>query len=180
MASAACEQAQLDEVWFMPSKNPPHKRKCDIVPEAHRSQMIHLAIQGDSRFVLSDFELLRDGTTYTADTLQKLVVQYPQHQFFFIMGGDSFLHLRQWYHPEIVMKHAVLLVFSRDDIAGSLMEQQKNELQKAYGATVLLLQMTASPVSSSRIRQKIKQGESVGTMVPPSVEKYIVTNHLYR
>jgi nicotinic acid mononucleotide adenylyltransferase len=78
------------------------------------------------------------------------------------------------------MKHAVLLVFSRDDIAGSLMERQKNELQKAYGATILLLQMTASSVSSSWIRQKIKQGEPVGTMVPPLVENYIVTNHLYR
>ena len=77
MAQAALEQYGLDRVLFMPSKNPPHKKKEEIVSEEHRSRMIKNAIQGMEKFRFSDFELNREGTTYTSDTLKLLKEKHP-------------------------------------------------------------------------------------------------------
>jgi nicotinate-nucleotide adenylyltransferase len=179
MARAAHEQADLDEVWFMPSKNPPHKSHRELVSEFHRSRMICLAIEDVSGFVFSDYELLRPGTTYTAHTLTELSKEYPEDAFSFIMGGDSFFELEQWYHPEIVMKYASLLVFSRDGMNAKKMKQRAGELMQRYDADIFLLQMPASSISSRQIRQKRKERSSIHGMLPQRVEEYIADNHLY-
>ena len=83
MAAAALEQMALDEIWFMPSKNPPHKSSRDIVSEDLRSDMIRLAIQGAPQYIFSDFELRHEGTTYTAETLKRLQQEYPADRFYF-------------------------------------------------------------------------------------------------
>lgn len=72
MAQAAYEQYGLDEVWFMPSKNPPHKDNRDIVSEEHRTRMIKSAIDAIPHFLFSDLELRREGITYTSDTVKLL------------------------------------------------------------------------------------------------------------
>ena len=76
MASVAMEQKELDEVWFMPSKNPPHKDRQTILSEKIRSDMVRLAIKEEERFCFSDFELKRNGTTYTAEILELLRKEY--------------------------------------------------------------------------------------------------------
>ena len=72
MAEEARKQYELDEIWFMPSKNPPHKKKEDLVSKEHRKRMICHAISGNPHFSFSDLELQRQGTTYTSDTLEKI------------------------------------------------------------------------------------------------------------
>ena len=89
MAGAACNQYDLDEVWFMPSNHPPHKEESDIVSNEHRQRMIQFAISCCKKFRFSDFEYSRPGTTYTSDTLSLLHESYPDTQFYFIMGEDS-------------------------------------------------------------------------------------------
>ena len=84
MAQAAYEQYKLDEVWFMPSKNPPHKQKQDILSDEHRKRMIQFAIDEIPHFVFSDMELKRQGTTYTCDTLEQLHKDLPEAEIYFI------------------------------------------------------------------------------------------------
>lgn len=180
MAAAALEQMSLDEIWFMPSKNPPHKSSRDIVSEDLRSDMIRLAIQGAPQYIFSDFELRHEGTTYTAETLKRLQQEYPADRFYFLMGGDSFFQLETWYHPEQIMKLTTILAFSRNGETDRQMQVRADELAHRYEANIRLLSMEEMPVSSSLIRDRVQNGQPVGALVPPAVEEYIRTNHLYK
>lgn len=179
MGKLAYEQAGLDEIWFMASKNPPHKRDMDLAGENHRANMVKLATTPVSYFNYSDFELRRDGITYTADTLSLLKKEYQDCRFYFIIGGDSFFQFHTWYHPEIILANVTLLVFGRDDISKEDMVSRKKELLSMYPGEVLLLDMPHIPISSSMIRQKIATNEDVSEYVPKSVQDYITLHHLY-
>ena len=113
LGKQAYEQFSLDEIWFMPSGHPPHKKGRLVTEGKEREDMVKLAIASVPYFVYSDFELKREGNTYTAQTLSLLKEVYPQHEFYFIIGADSLYEIEQWYHPEMVMKQAVLLVAAR-------------------------------------------------------------------
>ena len=82
LAKAAYEQYALDEIWLMPSKIPPHKAKKGILSEQNRLRMTELAAQTEPFFLASDWELKREGTTYTVDTMQELTTEFPEHQFY--------------------------------------------------------------------------------------------------
>ena len=180
LGEQAYREYGLDEIWFMPSKNPPHKSSRDIVSEDLRSDMIRLAIQGAPQYIFSDFELRHEGTTYTAETLKRLQQEYPADRFYFLMGGDSFFQLETWYHPEQIMKLTTILAFSRNGETDRQMQARADELAHRYEANIRLLSMEEMPVSSSLIRDRVQNGQPVGALVPPAVEEYIRTNHLYK
>ena len=106
----AYEQFHLDAVWFMPSNHPPHKKDHPVTAGEIRREMVSLAVRGIPGFVCSDFELRREGNTYTAKTLSLLSKEFPGDRFYFIIGADSLYEIENWYHPETVMALAVLLV----------------------------------------------------------------------
>ena len=83
IAENAYDEYQLDEVMFLPSKNPPHKKSSDIVREEERKKMLSLAIEGNSHFSLSMLEFEREGKTYSVDTMEILKKQYPENEYFF-------------------------------------------------------------------------------------------------
>ncbi len=179
MARAALIQADLDKVLFMPSKNPPHKSEREVLAENFRADMVKIAIKEEDGFVYSDFELKREGTTYSADTLRLLNEQFPEDTFFFIMGGDSFFSIEKWYRPEEIMKRAVLLPISRDDAGLDEMLLQKKNLEEHYGAKIQIVTMPAIHISSSDIREKLSRQEDVSRYLSKGVTEYIKTNHLY-
>ena len=180
MASIAMEQKELDEVWFMPSKNPPHKDRQTILSEKIRSDMVRLAIKEEERFCFSDFELKRNGTTYTAETLELLRKEYPDVSWYFIMGADSFFSFSNWYHPEVIAKDAVILTVSRDGVDVLKMQEQARKLTRQYHGQFHILSMKQFAISSSEIRRKLKAGESVEAMLPDKVWQYIQKNHYYQ
>lgn len=179
MAEAAYQQAELEEIWFMPSKKPPHKSHREIISEEHRSRMIQLAIRNHPAYRFSDYELKRRGITYTAETLQGLGEDYPEHRFYFIMGGDSFFQLEHWYRPDIIMESCCILAFSRDGASRKSMEEQADSLRKKFGADIQLLQMEGIPISSSEIRHRLGVGESAEELLPREVSQYIHCHQLY-
>ncbi len=127
MAGAACNQYDLDEVWFMPSNHPPHKEESDIVSNEHRQRMIQFAISCCKKN--SVFQILNTagrGTTYTSDTLSLLHESYPDTQFYFYHGEDSLRDFDSWHEPEQIAARCRILVCSRE--GRSLMELcEKNE-----------------------------------------------------
>ena len=109
LGKQAYEQFKLDEIWFMPSGHPPHKKSRLVTQGKEREDMVKLAIASVSYFVYSDFELKREGNTYTAQTLTLLREAYPQHEFYFIIGADSLYEIEQWYterNPSIVLRRS--------------------------------------------------------------------------
>lgn len=180
MAKCAKEQYDLEEIWFMPSKIPPHKRHQKISPEADRMHMVRLAIEGISGFLASDFELLRSEVTYTAHTMRLLKEMYPEAEFYFIMGGDSLFQFEHWYHPEEIVRYTVILATGRDGVSGKELIRKRNELTKKYQGRFQLIDMKDTPVSSSMVRDMVRQGCDVEPYLPEKVADYIKKRQLYQ
>lgn len=181
LGKQAYEEYGLDEIWFMPSGQPPHKKDHEITDTASRCEMVRLAIQDYPYFKFSDFEIKRAGNTYTAETLFLLKEAYPEHRFFFIIGADSLYQLEHWYHPELVAEQAILLAAVREyPAAPRTMEEQAQYLDAKYHADIRLLHCSEIDLSSSELREMKSRGKRIYKYVPKHVEEYIDSHHLYR
>lgn len=182
LADTAYHQFGLDQVWFLPNGNPPHKKEENIGTDArHRSRMVALAIQGRDYCRLEEYEVRRREVSCSYQTLEHFRKQYPEDEFYFIIGADSLFAIETWVHPERIFPACVILAACRDD-HDSLeeMKAQIEHLKKVYPkARIQLLRSPLIPVSSSEIRRKIQAGLSIAEEVPEEVEAYIKEEELY-
>ncbi|UOQ93804.1 nicotinate-nucleotide adenylyltransferase [Halobacillus shinanisalinarum] len=166
MADHVCEALDLDEVWFIPSHLPPHKKDA-TVPAHERMKMVTEAVKGNDQFHSCDLELKRQGTSYTVDTMKDLKIRYPDHRFYFIIGGDMVNNLSEWYKIEELRS---LVTF-----AG--VQRQGFEGQKAEG--VVMIELPRIDISSSLIRDRLRKNLTVRYLLPDTVHNYIKENGLY-
>ena len=180
LALQAYKEYKLDKVLVMISPMPPHKANTDILDITKRIDMVKLAIQDfEDKLVFSDFELNREGYVYTADTLTLLKQENPDNEYYFIMGGDSIRDIEKWYHPEIIMENAVILVAVRQDMDYPKLEEHIEKLKVKYTADIHLLHMNKMPISSTYIRENIYNDDSVIELLPEKVYTYIKEQGLY-
>lgn len=187
IARAAYEQFHLNEIWFMPNHIPAYKSNQALVSGEKRLAMIRLAILDYPFFKASDFELNREGKTYTYETLELLTQQFPHHEFYFIMGADSLSYFENWMHPEIIVKNAKILAATRNKKTVAEMHLQIDRLNKMFGGSFFyLIDCPEIPCSSSEIRDKIKNGDkqpnsqyAQDLMLPNGVLEYIMQYQLY-
>lgn len=180
LGKQAYEEYQLDEIWYMPSHIPPHKKDHTITAGTDRIEMLKLALKDLPYCIVSDFEMKREGNTYTAHTLELLKEEAPENQFYFIIGADSLFQLEQWYHPEKVMALTSFLVSGREyPGAERTMEEQIAYLSEKYGACIYPLHNEEIRVASADIRKRISEGSTVSDDIPETVEQYIKTRGLY-
>ena len=181
LGQQAYEEYGLDCVWYMPSRQPPHKKDHKVTPSAARCAMIDAAIEPFPYFVRSDFELNRTGgNTYTADTLYLLKKMYPDDVFYFIMGAVSVMDIEKWYKPEYVMSAVTLMAADREcEQKKRSLDEQIRYLCRKYGAHILRLHCTELDVASADIRERIRCGKPVKELIPEAVLRYIRENHLY-
>ncbi|MGN0157790.1 MAG: nicotinate-nucleotide adenylyltransferase [Brotaphodocola sp.] len=176
----AYEEYKLDEIWFMPSGTPPHKKDHHVTDVEDRCEMVRLAIEDSPYYKLSEFEARRDGNTYTAETLCLLREQYPQHRFFFIIGADSLFQIEHWYHPELVMIQTTLLVAGREYAdAPCTMDEQIAYLTKRYQADIRILHSNELDIASADLRRMIAEDQPIDSFVPKAVADYIARRNLY-
>ena len=172
LGETAYEQFSLDEVLFMPTKNPYYKKLTNSVTEEDRMQMVQLAIRDNSHFTFSGEELDREGTTYTVETLTNLTERNPDCAYYFIMGADSLYHIESWKDTEKVLQMAVILVAGRGDLSSSL-SSQIEYIENKYDASIHFLNSPSLEISSNDIRRRIRAGESIRYLLPREVEEYI-------
>jgi nicotinate-nucleotide adenylyltransferase len=174
---AAVECADLDEVVFVPTGNPPHRPPAEASP-AQRLEMCRLATADEPRFSVSDVEVKRDGPSFTLDTLLALRGANPHAELFLILGWDAASQFRSWYKPDEVLAIAPIVVVSRPGRNAP----GETDLRTAGldPARILLCPSTTPSVSGSEIRRAIAAGKSIAGMVPEAVERYIAAHHLYR
>ena len=180
LAENAYDSCGLDEVWFLPSADPPHKSDQDVLDYNKRSRMTELAIESVHYFKKSDFENERKERSYTAETLRLLHEKYPNTEFYFIMGADSLFQIETWYEPHNVMSRAVLLVAVRDHHSKKEMQDQILYLTQKYEAKIHLMNMPGIDLSSNFIRKRVEANETIRFFVPENVRMYIEKHHLYR
>lgn len=179
MAEEARIQFGLDEVLFMPSKNPPHKEKSQITSDEHRKRMIQHAIQGNPYFKFSDIELKREGITYTKDTLMHLRKKHPEDRFYFVLGGDSLAAMDTWCEPEFIFQNCHVLAANRDTTNNHKIQEWIRYYKDKYNADVSEIVMPSISISSEMIRKKLTSGRSIADYCPADVERYIKVNQLY-
>ncbi|MEH7093795.1 nicotinate-nucleotide adenylyltransferase [Neobacillus vireti] len=167
IANEVLSALELDKIWFMPNHEPPHKKKPESVKDEDRLRMLEVAIAGNSAFSIQPIELDRNGPSYTVDTMKLLNAEYPDHQFFFIIGADMIEYLPKWHDIDILIN---LVQFVG-------VERPSYSQQTDY--PILYVDVPAIDVSSSMIRDRVKKGKSVRYLLPDPVIDYIEEKQLY-
>ncbi len=158
-------QLSLDEIWFIPTYEPPHKLNAIASPK-ERLDMLKLLIDGYDYFFISTIEYEMKGKSYTIDTIKQFKKDFPTDQFYFIIGGDMVDYLPNWYKIDELMS---LIKFVGIKRKGFEINDESN---------VAIIEMDLIDVSSTQIRKQLKNGESPSGL-PENILNYIRENGLY-
>ena len=183
IAEAAYDAFDLDEVLLMPSGHSYFKdsRSQKVLSPEVRYQMVCEAAADNPHFTASDFEIRREGNTYTYETLRELRRMNPDNHYFFIVGADSVRDILKWRNPESIFADCTLLAALREDgIPTEEFLREVELLRKDYGADIHTLEIPAIGISSTDIRNRIKSGRTIHYLVPERVERYIIETGIYR
>lgn len=171
IANYMATQTDLDETWLVVSPQNPLKRKQTLARDFDRLHLVRLAIGDNPKLRSSDIEFGLPQPSYTINTLIYLREKYPNREFVLIMGSDNLATLHKWKNHEIILRDYELYVYKRPDyVNGPLVAHPHVKL---FDAPLMYL-------SSSYIRQSIREGRSVQYLVPEAVYEYLQTSHLYR
>ena len=180
LAENAYHEYGLDEIIFLPNGIPPHKRNAHIAPDDDRLAMVRLAVEGIPYFSVSDMEMVREGLSYSSDTLLELRSAHPDCEYYFIMGGDSIEQFETWHRPDIILANCIVLAAIREQSDEEEFDRQIASLCQKYGADIRKLSIPRLDLSSSEIRKRVREGMSVRFMVPQAVLDYMTEKGLYQ
>ena len=167
-AQAALEELNLDRIVFIPAALSPHKTNLPPnVSSEDRVEMMRLAIDGEPRFSIDDRELLREGPSYTIDTMRSLLDDYPGVRFIYLLGADHLQKLETWHEISELKNLVDFAVFTRS--RGD--EVQDDEF---------LVVRRIIDISSTEIRERLAKGASVRYFLPSTVYDYVMTHDLYK
>jgi nicotinate-nucleotide adenylyltransferase len=181
MAETVREALGLDIVLFMPAGTQPLKQDREATHEDHRVAMTELAIAGNPHFALSRVDVDRHGPSYTADSLEHLRKEYggPERAaMWFVIGSDSLLNLQRWREPARILAQARLAVVRRPGYEADL-----GTLEAQVPGVTAAVDWVDAPlmeISSTDIRERLRQGRSARYRVPGPVLAYIEQHGLYR
>ncbi|MEG1830639.1 MAG: nicotinate-nucleotide adenylyltransferase [Raoultibacter sp.] len=179
---ACAEQARdtfdLDAVIFVPAGNPVFKKNQIITPAAQRLEMCRLAVRSNPAFDVSDIEIRRPGDTYTVDTLRELRAYYPPNvELYFITGADAVFSIVRWRESAAIAGLARLIAVTRPGYA--LSQEKRDYLAQNSAFSVTYAEVTALALSSSDIRQRVREKRSIRYLTMQSVFDYIHEKGLY-
>lgn len=169
IANYIVSYTNLHQVWFVLSPQNPLKPQKELLNEYHRQHLLQNAIDGENKLKCSTIEFNLPRPSYTIDTLTYLKEKYPEHHFIIIMGSDSFRNIKNWKNSELIVKQYQILVYKRPGF------EIKNELK----ANIKILDAPLLDISSTRIRDMIKNKKSIRFFVPDVVKEEIERNRYY-
>jgi nicotinate-nucleotide adenylyltransferase len=175
-----CEY-NLDKVLFIPSGMPPHKDLKAVTDPIHRLNMVKCAVSSNKHFEVIDAEVEREGYTYTVDTLKQLHSMYlPDTDFYYIIGADVVMDLLTWKRTEEVFKLTKFVAVMRNGFNDRVINDSINSLRKDYSVDIERFEVPLIEISSTFIRERIKNDQSIKYLVSEGVEEYINRNNLYK
>lgn len=170
IATHVINTTDLQQVWLVVSPHNPLKPSASLLNEYHRFHLVQSALEGESKIRASNIEFQLPKPSYTVDTLSYLKDKYPQHEFAIIMGSDSFCNLTKWKNYEIIVKNIPLYIY----------ERQGFNISNELNANIHILKAPLLQISSTNIRDLIKQKKSIRYMVPDIVKEEIEQNGYYK
>lgn len=157
---------QLEEIWFIPSYEPPHKQKAKSTIH-DRLMMLEQSIQDHKYFKIDTIELNRKGKSYTIDTVNTLKQKYPNYQFYFIIGADMVEYLPNWKNIDELIELVTFVGVNRPGY----------QLESQY--PIKIIDAPIIHVSSSDIRDRVANKQSIKYLVKELVSHYIKEKRLY-
>ncbi len=179
----------LEEIRFIPCKSPVLKA-ATIANADQRFEMLNIALSKHATWTADDRELLRNTPSYMIETLMSLRKDYPKTSLNLILGWDAFQELTHWHQWSHLIDYANLVVVNRAEVESTLSFELNNyveehciqdphQITSTKFGKIALLSCTELPISSSVIREKIRNGHDVSGLVPKSVWEYIQSHHVY-
>ena len=176
MAEYALDNFDVEKILFIPAFIPPQK-EFDPKMSSHKFRMVELATSMNEKFEVSDIEYKLNGKSYSYITIQELYKKYDiEGKIKFIIGTDAFEKLDSWYESEKLRKLVDFIVFVRENDY----YDNKYDYMKEKGYSFEFAKMQFNDISSTDIRERIKNKQEITGLVPDSVERYIKDNDLYK
>lgn len=191
-AYAALEQLQLDEIWLMPNKAPEYKKE-PVASDAQRWMMTELAAATHPRLKACDLELKMAGFQSTHLTLSSLKQAYPESQFYFLMGMDSWSTLNQWKNWQYLTENNLLIIYERPQqntnethpevlhwAASRTLSCHQVIKQRPEHGYCCHIQVPQHDISSTKLRELFQSApDQIGTWMPSTVADYIKEHKIY-
>ncbi|MGB1103574.1 MAG: nicotinate (nicotinamide) nucleotide adenylyltransferase [Crocinitomicaceae bacterium] len=182
IANYLVQEDNIDEVWFVVTPENPHKKKKNLLEDYHRLAMVRIAVEDNVNLKASDIEFNLPKPSYTVYTLQALTEKHPNYQFTLIMGEDNLRSLHKWKNYEQIIERYSILIYPR---VQTIQEAEKDTQIKEDNKLIELpnVRMTEAPVmkiSSSFIRNMIKDGKDVRYLLSESVFSYLDEMNFYQ
>jgi nicotinate-nucleotide adenylyltransferase len=168
-ASEVAAALSLDEVVFVPTGEPWHKKP--VSSAEHRYLMTVIATAANPQFTVSRIDIDRPGVTYTVDTLRDLLALMPDADLFFISGADAIAQILAWKEVDEIWSLAEFIAVSRPG--------HNLELPEAPEGNISVLEVPALSISSTNIRQRAGASKPIWYLVPDGVVQYIAKHKLY-
>lgn len=163
----------VDKIIYVPTGSK-YKYKNNLVADEHRFNMLELMIKGKDKFEVSDYEL-KDEVIYTCDTLKYFEEIFPNDEIYFVCGADNLSYVDEWKNGIYLLENYKFLVIKRytDDIDEILKRFSK------YLDNIIVTDVEPDSLSSTEIRNKIRNREGILELLDSEVYEYIIQNKLY-
>lgn len=183
LANYLADYTDLSEVWMVVSPHNPHKKKVNLLEDHHRLAMVRIAVEDNTQLKASDIEFNLPKPSYTVFTLQTLKERYPDHEFVLIMGEDNLRSFHKWKNYEYILDHHQLYVYPRVLTAAERDLQQDFQIDETvinHSNLKLLKDAPMMKISSSFIRNAIKEGHDVRYLLTEKVFQYLDEMNFYK
>ena len=170
IANYMVEYTDIDQLWFIISPQNPFKTKASLLADYHRYELVNRAIGNDTRFRASNIEFKLSKPSYTIDTLTYLIDQYPDKEFFLIIGSDQLPSFEKWKNYDVLLENYSFLVYPRPGT-------DKHPLLSHPAFHIV--DAPNMEISSTFIRQAVKNKKDIRYYMPSAVWEYIQEMHFY-
>jgi nicotinate-nucleotide adenylyltransferase len=170
IANQMMVNSDLEEIWFVISPHNPLKEKASLLEDHHRLALVKIAIDDNPKFKACDIEFSMPIPSYTIHTLVTLEEKYPNRSFGLIIGSDNLYSFEKWFNYEQILNNYVLYVYPRPNYIGCLLKNHPS---------VKWIDAPLIEISSSYIRECVKNNKSIRYLLPDKVIEYLLEMHFY-
>ncbi len=185
IANFMAEYTDLDQVWLVVTPQNPLKDKSTLLPDFHRLALVKVAIDDNTQLRASDIEFNLPKPSYTMTTLTYLKEKYPKDSFALIMGEDNLRTFHKWFNHEVILEKHKIYVYPRvltmqEELEVVAMSADLINNYKSHSNVEFCEDAPVMKVSSSFIRQSIKDGKDVRYLLTEPVRKYVDEMNFYK
>ena len=163
------QNTDVQQVWFVVSPQNPFKKQSSLLNEYHRLHLVKTAIENNPNLHASDIEFNLPNPSYTIDTLVYLKEKYSTHQFVILLGSDSFQNIKKWKNSDVLLKENSFIVYKRPGFS----------ISDFFNADCKIVDAPLLQISSTYIREQIKNKKSVRYLLPDAVFNEITNSNYY-